>query len=186
MSKKKEGLVESILELQKDMNELSIDKVNEMAPKPEENESKIKLTAKELASNEGIPYIEPRRRLSALGKLPDSMKKLREHDWEYVKGIFENEIVNGEPIKFWLCKWPGDPDCLWEVPANRPCYVPRMVAKHLSGEKDQFTGMQSMVYHKFDYREKPSHLWQPDQETHSFIPTGTSYRGRFRPLGAFS
>lgn len=185
MSKNQVQLVESLINVQKDMNELTVDKINETAPKPVECEPETKISMKEIARMEGIPYIEPIRKLQPFGKLPDKWKGKHARDWEYVKGIFENEVSKGEAIKFTFCKWPGDADCVWEIPSNRPCYVPRMIAKLLSGETDEDTGMQSMNYHSFSHIEKVPQLWQKDDFTTQFVATGTYSRGKFRAIGAF-
>lgn len=166
-----------------DMSSLTVDEIAKTkaeAPAPE-----TQLTKKEIAKRDGIPYMEPVKKLTGFGELPERLKKEHAHDWEYVLAIFENQIVRGEPIKFWFKKYPGDPDCMWEIPANRPVYMPRMIAKHLSGEKDSVTGMQAMVYHTFDYIQKPDTQWKKDDFTHTFQAIGTHYRGTCRAVGAF-
>jgi hypothetical protein len=185
MKKSSETIVKEVVEIQKDMNTLTVDKIRENAPEREDKEVQTQISKRELAKMEGIPYIEPIRKLPPIGVLPEKWRKDHARDWEYVKGIFENEVCRGEPIRFSFSKWPGDPDCVWEVPANRPVYVPRMIAKHLSGEKDELTGIQAMEYHSFNHLEKPSQIWQKDGETHQFTVTGTFSRGKFRALGAF-
>ena len=184
--KKDIKLVEDVIGMQKEMNALSVDTINDLAPKLEESEPQTKISLKEIAKSEGIPYIEPLRKFQAFGTLPEKWKKKRDYDWEYVKGVFENEASKGEPIKFTFSKWPGDPDCMWQVPANKPCYVPRMIAQMLSGEKDPDTGIQSMQYHEFSHIERPPQNWMKDDFTTQFTVTGTHSRGKFRPIGAFS
>lgn len=173
---KNESLVKKTLEMHEDMNALTVDAIEKMAPKVEV-EPQIKLTAKQMAESEGALYIEPRRKLPPFGKISEELKKKRDYDWEYVKGIYENYVVNGETLRFWYCIYPGDPDCEWEIPANRPVYVPRMIAKHLE---------ECQKYHTFDYVERPGASWKKDDFTHAFTPTGTHYRGKFRPIGAFA
>jgi hypothetical protein len=185
MRKKDIELVESTITMQKDMNALSVDKINETAPRELDTESHTKLSTKEIAAMEGIPYLEPLRKFQAFGTLKPEWKKERDRDWEYVKGIFENEVNRGEPIRFTFSKWPGDPDCMWEVPSNKPVYIPRMIAKLLSGEIDESTGIKAMQYHSFDHIAKPETNWQKDQFTHQFSATGTYSRGKFRAMGAF-
>lgn len=175
--KSAESLVERTNSIQENLGTMTVDQINVSAPKAEEKAPQ-ELSLKEIAKREGVRYIEPKCRITApMGKCPESLKAKRDHDWEYVKGIYENYVVTGEPIKFTLCLYPGDPDYLWEVPANVPVYVPRMVAKHLE---------ECQAYHSFNYVEKNSLDWKPDQETHQFKVTGTHYRGKFRPIGAFS
>lgn len=186
MSKQQEKAVKDVLSLHKDMNELTVDKIESMAPEVKESEPQIKISMKELAKSENVQYIEPLRKLQPFGCLPEKWKKLHAHDWEYVKGIFENEVSRGEPIRFTFSKWPGDPDCIWEVPSNVPVYVPRMIAKHLSGEKDEITGMQAMQYHNFEHIQKADSQLRKDDFMQQFAVTGTISRGKFRAIGAFS
>ena len=177
-------VVENTLELQKDLNKLTVDKIADTAPKPVEVEEQ-KIDYKVIAKQEGIAYIEPKRKLPSIGNLPEKWKKMHTHDWEYVKGIFENQQSPGEAFTFTFSKWPGDPDCMWEVPSNKPVYVQRMIARHLSGEKDPHTGIQAMNYHTFSHIDRPTNEWAKDDFIHTFAPTGTHSRGRFRALGAF-
>jgi len=186
MKKDTEKAVKEVMSLHKDMNELTVDRINETAPALKESEPQTKLSTRELAKNENIRYIEPIRKLQPFGHLPEKWKKERDYDWEYVKGIFENEVSRGEPIRFTFSKWPGDPDCVWEIPSNVPVYVPRMIAKHLSGEMDPRTGMQSMQYHTFDTIRKAESQIRKDDLMENFVATGTVSRGKFRALGAFS
>lgn len=169
--------VKSVIEMQKDMNALSVDKINEVAPKNEEVEAPLELSYKEKAALENALYIEPKRTLKAFGNLPEKLKREHAHAWEYVKGMYENYIVNSEPITFWLSLYPGDPDCLWEIPPNRAVYIPRHVAKHLE---------EVMKYHSFDFVEKPKDRWRPGDQMEQFTPVATHYRGKFRPIGAFA
>lgn len=167
--------VKEVLEIQKDLNALSVDKVNEIAPEAEV--APLELTAKEKAKMERCRYVEPKRQLQAFGKLPEKLRAEHKHAWEYVRGMYENYMVNAEPITFWLSLYPGDPDNLWEIPANQPVYVPRHVAKHLE---------EVMKYHKFEFLEKPKDKWRPGDEMEYFAPVETVYRGKFRPIGAFA
>lgn len=177
MKRDDKRLVEGVLTLQQQMNSLEQDDINEIAPAPVEVELQTKISKKELAESEGYTWIEPKRFLPAMGVLPEKLKRQHAHDWEYVRGIFENYVTIGESISFWLCLYPGDKDCLWEIPSNKPVYVPRMVAKHLE---------ETMKFHTFSYIEMPAHSLRTDSETHKFAPTGTQYRGKFRPIGAFA
>ncbi len=185
---KQKEFIREIANISTEMSELTVDKINEVAPKPEEVE--VKLTTKQIAAAENIRYIEPKKRLQAFGELKSEWKKKRDHDWQYVKGMFQSEVINGmssgEDKCFWFSKWPGDPDCLWEIPVNIPVYVPRMIAYYLSGEKDLDTGLESMKYHTFNYIERPTNSLRSNEFMHQFSVTGTHYRGRFVPLGVFA
>jgi len=187
---KQKELIREVAELSTEMSKMNVDKINEIAPQAQETE--VPLTAKQRAQAEGARYIEPKKKLQAFGTFKEEWRRKYNYDWEYVRGMFQSEVINGrsstEPKCFWFSKWPGDPDCYWEIPVNVPVYVPRMIAYYLSGEKDTDTGMESMKYHTFDYIERPTPYWKSDEFTHQFAPTGTHYRGRFVPIGvgAFS
>lgn len=181
MSKETEKLAKSAVALQEDLNKLTLDAINKSAPAQEPEPQAESL--ENLAKREGAIYIKPKRRLSPpLGSLdncknPEKIKKEHARAWEYVKGMYENYVVSGEPLTFSLCLYPGDPDYMWEIPCNVAVYVPRMVAKHLE---------EIQKYHTFGYIETPANHWKPDEFTHQFSATGTHYRGKFRPLGAFA
>lgn len=189
MTKVQEQLVKQTLSVAAATQELTVDKINETAPKPVELET-APLSIKERAKLENVRYVEPKKKLPALGKLPEKLQKQHAYDWEYVKGVYRHEGASGqymsEPMEFWFVKYPGDQDCLWSVPVGVPCYVPRMVAKHLSGERDEVTGIEVMKYHSFDYKQRPDSLWRKDDFTHDFSVIATHYRGKFSPMGAFN
>lgn len=176
VKKVQQDAVRQVVEMHQDMNALDVDTIEKIAP-AKEVPTTLELTKKQLAQKEGIPYIEPIRKMQAFGTLPEKLKGEHAHDWEYVKGIYENYIVSGEPLRFWYSKYPGDPDCMWEIPANRPVYVPRMIAKHLE---------EGQKYHTFGHVELPENRKQVDGFEQEFRPTGTHYRGKFRAIGAFS
>jgi hypothetical protein len=178
MTKKTDDVktVNKVIQMQSDMNDLDVDTIQELAPKPVDEEERP-LSNREKAALENAIYIEPKRQLKGFGTLPEKLRKEHKHGWEYVKGMFENIIVNGEAITFWLSLYPGDPDCMWEIPANKPVFVPRHVANHLE---------KIMEYHEFSFIEKPQTKWRPGDAIEFFAPTETKYRGKFRPIGAFA
>lgn len=173
------NLVKEVVQQAQALSELTVDKINEtpiteIAPQ-------LQLTKEQLAAKEGVPYIKPKRRLPAMGKLPESLRAEHDRDWEYVKGIYENYVFSGESLTFWLCKYEGDHDCLWEIPANKPCYVPRMIAKHLENAQN---------YHEFaqvpSIENLPRFQLNDTQIMSHFHPTATKSRGKFRPVEAFA
>ena len=176
MKKQSESLIKGALEIQADLNSLTVDQINREAPKAIEQIPQ-EMSLKERAKLEGARYVEPKRLSPPLGKLPESLKKEHNHAWEYVKGIYENYVVTGEPLTFSYSVYPGDADYMWTVPANVPVYVPRFIAKHLE---------ECQAYHTFNYVEKNSSDWKTNDQTHQFKVTGTTYRGKFRPIGAFA
>lgn len=168
-------LEKTIDDLENSLNKLTVDEIkNTPVTEPE---PQTLLTNKEIADSMNIRYIEPIRKLQPFGTCPQQLKKDRDHDWEYVKAIYENYDDIGECAEFWLSKYPGDPDCLWRIPANVPVFVPRMVAKHLS---------EIQKYHIFDYGAKPNQeILKHGDFTHEFHVKETKYRGKMRPLGVY-
>ena len=181
MKKETEKLVKAAVAIQEDLGQMTVDTIESRAPTLEE----APVSLRERAKLEGVMYIEPKRKLPAIGKLPEKLQRHHAHDWEYVKAMYDNPKSN-ESIVFWLCKYPGDQDCQWEIPSNVAVYVPRMIAMHLSGERENLTGIQAMIYHTFDYKEIPTPYWRADDFTHQFSVVGTHSRGRMRPIGVFS
>ena len=173
--RKEEKLVQSVIETEQSLKELTVDKINETPDV--ELEPQTKLTNRQLADSLGCKYIEPLSKLKAIGTLPEKLRKQHARDWEYVKGIYENINEIGQAITFSLCLYPGDPDCVWKIPANTPVYVPRMVANHLENVQQ---------YHTFSHVEKAPNQLAVDEFTDEFQVTGTMYRGKFRPIGAFA
>lgn len=180
MKKDLENIAKKTAELTEEMSQLTVDKINEIAPEPTLDE--LKLTAKQKASDEGVIFVEPKRKFKGLGKLPEKLKREHARAWEYVKGIYENYVVNNEPVRFWHNgDFPGDPDCLWEIPSNKPVYVPRFIAKHLE---------ECQKYHQFTSiaaTSEPAPM--NDYQVASlewFRPSSTHYRGKFRAIGVFA
>ena len=173
----KDKLIEKTLEIEKDLSGLNQDKINELAPpEPEEKWEDFNRHVKERCKLENALFIEPTRRLPKIGKLPEKLKKEHRRDWEYIKAMVENQIINGEPIQFWFCKYPGDEDMLWSIPCNKPVYIPRMIAKHLE---------ETPQYHKFEYKERQASDLRSGEFIENFTPTQTERRYRCRPIGAF-
>jgi hypothetical protein len=167
-------LAKATASFQEDLKKLSVDEINNI----EVSEPEIEITMEMKCKQDGTRYIKPRRRLSPpIGKVPDKQKKEHERAWEYVIGMYQNIAVDGEPLRFSLCLYPGDADYEWEIPANVPVAVPRMVAKHLE---------EAQKYHNFAYLENASTHLQKDGFTHSFGVSGVNYRGKFRAIGAFA
>lgn len=184
MKKETEKLVEGSLAVQENLNRMTVDEINRTAPLVEPTPQAESL--EEIAKREGCLYIKPKRRLNPpLGSLdncknPEKIKKEHARAWEYVKGIYENYVISGEAITFSLCLFPGDADYLWEIPCNRVVYVPRMVAQHLE---------EVQKYHTFSQlatTSEPSPMSMGDVDgMRWFRASGTHYRGKFRPVGAF-
>lgn len=127
---------------------------------------------------DGVLYIKATIEIPTGGVKHPEMEKQRDYLYEWVKGVYENKIIGGEGIEFFLTGLPGDPYCLWKIPANRPVAVPRFVAQHLSKglqwkePKPLAATQDPRVYH--DYQ-----IMAPFEEM------VTKKRGTFTPLNAY-
>ena len=71
MSKQQEKAVNQVVEMQKSLDTLTVDKINEV--KPVETEQIEKINYKKIAQDEGVQYIEPLVKLKPFGTLPEKM-----------------------------------------------------------------------------------------------------------------
>ena len=78
MTKKTDDIkkVNKVIQMQEDMNALDVDKINELAPAPIEEDKP--LSNREMAALENAVFIEPKRQLRGFGTLPEKLK--REHN----------------------------------------------------------------------------------------------------------
>lgn len=146
----------------------------------EENVS-VELDAKVSSKDKreaGILYLEPVTRIPTGGKKHPEIEKQREYLYEWVKGIYENKIIGGEGIDFWLGVIPGDDYCRWKVPANRPVALPRFVAQHLS------KGLQWKEPKPLAPTQEPRAYYDHEIMT-PFEDVIIKKRGTFSPLNAY-
>lgn len=99
----------------------------------EDADFQTKLSKQEI-KHDKTPYLKPERYISSSPKekFNPLWEKLRERDREYVKVIVENNEVKGESVALWYKKWPTDNAEFWQVPVNKPVYIPRGVADQLA------------------------------------------------------
>lgn len=102
----------------------------------EETEPQTKLSKRE-AKKMDAPYIEPERSVacSHKEKFNEKYRKDWERGWERVKCIVENNEIIGEKVPVWTKKFAGDPYHFWQVPVNKPIYIPRLLAEQLAACK---------------------------------------------------
>lgn len=121
--------LENVEKLSEQMSSLTQEEIKKA---PMANEEPVMLLSKEEIAAYDAPVIQPSRSFPTKSKPNPKEAKERRRGWEYVKCIAENlEIIN-EKIEFWHNKFLGDPCYFWEVPVNKPIYLPRFIAEHLS------------------------------------------------------
>jgi hypothetical protein len=147
----------------------------------QEEQVDVELTAKISTKDkreDGILYLEPAIRIPTGGNKHPEMEKQRSYLYEWVKGVYENKLIGGEGIEFFLTGLPGDDYCLWKIPANRPVALPRYVAQHLSKglqwkePKPLAATQEPRAYHDYE-------IMRP------FEDVVVKKRGTFSPLNAY-
>lgn len=116
---------------QKNLESTSMDAV--AAAPIKETAAQTQISAKQIEKTDA-PWIKPSRSYSP-GKGEKRIPQLEAEiarGKEYIKCIAENAECLGARLEFWLKKYPGEPCHFWEIPVNRPVYLPRYVAEHIS------------------------------------------------------
>lgn len=155
ISKDLENAALASAKMQAEMSALTQDAMQD-APL-HETEAQTQMSKREIEAYDA-PLIKPTRSMPSSGKSLEKEKKMREDGWKYIKVIAENNEVNGEMIEFWLKKFAGDPVNFWQVPVNKPVYLPRHVAEHLSNRKYHVFKMQDRPMHEVQFGEPASKL----------------------------
>lgn len=127
------------------------DPLNMQAPQ-EEVEQQTKLSKRETKRSDA-PTLSPIRTIArrnddkAKTYWDEKHAKAREFDRQYVKIIAENREIVNEMIELWTGKYGCDPLEFWNIPVNKPVYVPRYVADNINKAKyhvmvmeDKYTG----------------------------------------------
>lgn len=94
-------------------------------------EPQTKMSNREI-NKADAPRIRPIRSISSKEPFNEKYRKEWEHAWEDVRCVVENLEIIGERIQKWTKKFAGDPAHFWEIPVNKPIYIPRFVAEELS------------------------------------------------------
>lgn len=93
-----------------------------------------------------VPRIVPTFSRGPNGKKKPEQESLRKRAWEYVKVVCSNMEVAGEQIEFWHKPPISGEDCnFWQVPVNRPVWIPRHVAEHIKSRKYHRLMMQEEI-----------------------------------------
>lgn len=139
LNKELEQAIVNSDKMREDMSKITMDAV---AGVPlAETDVQTKMTKKQIEEYDA-PVIKPSKSMPSTGKPLDKEKAMREDGWKYIKVIAENNEVVGERVDFWHKKFAGDPIYYWEIPVNKPIYVPKHIAQHLSERKYHVFKMQ--------------------------------------------
>ena len=119
---------EQLKAYEKNINELTLDRMRAVPLKEEEAQTKISQV--DLEKTKDL-YLKPKRRISSQEKFNEKFRDKYEFAKQYVHFIAENKEIIGESIKLWTKKFPGVCAEEWEVPVNKPVWGPRYLAEQI-------------------------------------------------------
>jgi hypothetical protein len=96
----------------------------------QETEQQTKLSSRQVAASQDI-YLKPKRRVSGREKFNERFRAAYEYDKEYIRVIMEHKELIGETIPCWTKPYAGVPAEEWEIPTNKPIFVPRYLAEQI-------------------------------------------------------
>jgi hypothetical protein len=149
----------------------------------EEREQQTKLSTREM-KNTDAPYIKPMRNVARVNTKErptfwdEKHRPAHDRDWEYVKITAENNELIGSMIEMWTAEYGCDPAHFWQIPVNRPIYVPRLVAKKIAGCKYHRMSMETA-----DLNNTKLHEGENMQFVGGMVATHTKHRLNAYPVG---
>ena len=155
---------------QDQVKSLSVDTVSK-AP-AQETEPQTKLSKKEIDKLDA-PYIKPTRAIFSTEKFNEAYRKERDEGWKYVKCIVENNEIHGEKVEKWTKRWPGEPAHFWQIPVNKPIYLPKFVAEELQG----------CSYHRFVMQSRNPDQVREGEPMEDMVAKETRHRIDCRSVG---
>lgn len=110
------------------VKDMTLDRMN-TAPK-QDVEPQTKIAQVDIDKSKDI-YLKPVKSIGCKEKFNEAFRKDYEFDKEYVHIIAENKEIIGETLDFWTRPYAGMPAEEWQVPVNKPVWVPRYVAEQI-------------------------------------------------------
>ncbi len=101
-------------------------------PAAKETEPQTKLSSKELDKAQDV-YIKPNKTVSCREKFNEKYRDEYNFAAEYVHIIAEHKEIIGELVELWTKPFAGVPAEFWQIPPNKPVWVPRYVAERIKG-----------------------------------------------------
>jgi hypothetical protein len=121
--------------------------------------------------------IEPAVRIPTSGIKHPHFEAQREYLTEYVVGVFESQIINGQ-LEFFLTGLPGDDYCKWVIPVNKTIGIPRFVAQHIN-KNLCWKEMKPLG------RNQDPSAYEDENILTPFNNFETKRRGTFHPINAY-
>lgn len=128
------------------VKEMTMDRVNQLAPKAKETDAQIQLSQKQIEKSKET-YLKPNKTIGCRDKFNEDYRSQYNYDKEYVHFIAENKEIIGETIDIWTRPYAGMPAEYWNVPTNKPVWGPRYLAEQI----------KRCYYHRLTMQEKKSY-----------------------------
>ena len=126
----------------KQVKDLTLDRLNQAPPENVEPQTKIAQVDKDKMK---ATYVKPIRSIGCKEKFNEKFRDSYDFDKEYVHFTAEHREIIGETLEFWTKPYPGVPAEFWNVPTNKPLWAPRYVAERIKGCKYQRLVMKQNV-----------------------------------------
>ena len=128
-AKELDKAIKQVDEFQKNIDEMTLDRMNQTPKK--EVEEQTKMSQQDIEKSKEI-YLKPKTSISSQEKFNEKFRDDYNFQKEYVHFIAENLEVIGESIDVWTKPFPGLPAQEWIVPVNTPVWGPRFLAEQLN------------------------------------------------------
>lgn len=94
-------------------------------------EPQTKISARE-ANKVDAQYIKPARSINSKEQFNEKYRNEWEAKKKYVRCIVENREIIGEKVECWSKPFPGVAAEFWQIPVNKPIYIPQHLAEQLA------------------------------------------------------
>ena len=90
-------------------------------------------------------YLKPITSVGSKEAFNEKFRSMWEYDKQYVRIIAENNEIKGDHIEIWTKPYPGVAAQFWNVPVNKPIYVPRYLAEQIKRKFYHRLQMQEQI-----------------------------------------
>jgi len=141
-NKELEKLDEQFNNFEKQVEEMTYDRMK-LVPKLE-TEPQTKMAQSEIDKSADI-YLKPITSVGSKEAFNEKFRSMWEYDKQYVRIIAENNEIKGDHIEIWTKPYPGVAAQFWNVPVNKPIYVPRYLAEQIKRKFYHRLQMQEQI-----------------------------------------
>ena len=100
------------------------------ARSPTAEKQELQISQKDTENSKDV-YLKPVRAIMSREKFNEKFREQYNRAKEYVHYIAINNEVLGETIEMWTKPFPGLPAEFWQIPVNKPVWMPRYVQEKL-------------------------------------------------------